>query len=64
MYNDSKSDNKGTKINEKADEVIEKLFKLLLTRYQNNLETSMGASNFIFGCAHVSKHNSVMKKKS
>ena len=40
----SQSDNKEIKINEKADEVIEKLYKFLLSRYQNNLETSMRGS--------------------
>ena len=33
----SKTDNKEININDKADEVIEKLFKSLLNRYQNNL---------------------------
>ena len=37
----SQSDKKEIKLNEKADEVIEKLFKFLLSRYQSNLETSM-----------------------
>ena len=31
-----------------ADYVINKLFKLLCSRYQENLETSMKGSNFIF----------------
>ena len=44
----SKSDNKEIKINGKADEVIEKLFKSLLNKYQNNLETLMKGSDFIF----------------
>ena len=34
----SKSDSKEIKISDKADEVIEKLFKSLLNRYQNNVE--------------------------
>ena len=37
----SKSDNRKIKINVKADEIIEKAFKSLLNRYQNNLEASM-----------------------
>ena len=49
----SKSDNKEIETNEKADEVIEKLFKFLLSRYQNNLEISMRGSGFIFDCVHV-----------
>ena len=32
----SKSDNKEIMMNNKVDEVIEKLFKSLLNRYQNN----------------------------
>ena len=43
-----KSDNKEIKNNDKADEVIERPFKLLLNRYQNNLETSISGSDFIF----------------
>ena len=49
----SKSDNKEIKINDKADEVIEKLFESLLNRCQNNLETSMRSSGFIFDCVHL-----------
>ena len=49
----SKSDNKETKTNHKADEVIEKLFKTFLDRYQNDLETSIRGSNFIFDCVHL-----------
>ena len=45
----SKSDDKEIKINDKADEV----FKSLLNRYQNNLETSMRGSDFIFDCVHL-----------
>ena len=46
----SKSDDKKIKINEKVGEVIKKNFKSLLKRYQNNLETSMRGSDFIFDC--------------
>ena len=35
-------------INDKANEVIEKKFQLLLSRYQIGLETSMRGSDFIF----------------
>ena len=45
----SKSDDKEIKINDKAD----KVFKSLLNRYQNNLETSMRGSDFIFDCVHL-----------
>ena len=45
---DLKSDKKEIMINDKADEVNEKLFKSLLNRYQNNLETSMKGSGFVF----------------
>ena len=40
----AKSDNKEIKMNDKADKVIQKLFKTLLNRYQNNLETSTRGS--------------------
>ena len=36
--------------NNKADEVIEKLFKAALHRYQIGLETSMRGKEFIFDC--------------
>ena len=35
-------------VNDKANEVIEKKFQLLLSRYQIGLETSMRGSDFIF----------------
>ena len=35
-------------INDKADEVIEELFQLLLSRYQIELETSMKRNEFVF----------------
>ena len=38
--------------NDKADEVIKKLFESLLNRYQNNLEESMQGSEFVFSYAH------------
>ena len=44
------TDNKENKINDKVEEVIQKLFKSLLNRYLNNLETSMRGSDFIFDC--------------
>ena len=49
----SKSDNKEIKINDKADEVIEKLFKSLLNRCQNNLETSVLCHQLIFSLIKV-----------
>ena len=48
-----KSDDKEININDKADEVIEKLSKFLLNRYQNKLETSMRGSDFILDCANL-----------
>ena len=45
---DSKVDNKEIKVNDKKDEIIGENFKLLLDKYQNNLETSMTGSDFIF----------------
>ena len=49
----SKSENKEAKIDEKEDEVIEKIFKSLFNKYQNNLETSMRGSSFILDCVHL-----------
>ena len=40
-------------VNGKADEVIEKLFKSHLNRYQIELETSIRGSDFIFHCVHL-----------
>ena len=40
-------------IYDKADEVIEEFFQLLLSRYQSRLETLMTGSDFIFDCAHL-----------
>ena len=49
----SESDNKEMEINYKADEAIEKVFKSLLKRYENNLETPLGSSDFLFDCVHL-----------
>ena len=49
----SKSDNIEIKINHKAGEVIQKLFKSLLNRYQNDLKTSMRGSDFTFDCVDL-----------
>ena len=40
-------------INDKEDDVIEKNFQSLLSRYQIRLETSMKGSGFIFGCLNL-----------
>ena len=40
-------------INEKADEVIEKCFEVLLNRYQIGLQTLTRGSDFIFDCVHI-----------
>ena len=53
MCNSFINDNEEIKINNKADEVIEKLFESLLSRYQNNVETSMRGSDFIFDCVYL-----------
>ena len=47
-----KSDNIENMINDDADEVIEQLFKLLQTRYQNNFEDSMKGIEFVFDYVH------------
>ena len=44
----SKSDNIEIMINDKADEVMERLFKSLENKYQNNLEKQMKGSEFFF----------------
>ena len=49
----SKSDNIKIMINDKADEVIEELFKSLRNRYQSNLEKSMKGSEFVFDHIHL-----------
>ena len=49
----SKSDSIEIMINDKADEVIEKLFQSLLSRYQIGLEISMKDSDVMFGCVHL-----------
>ena len=38
---------------DKEDDVIEKIFQFLLSRYQIRLETSMKGSGFIFGCLNL-----------
>ena len=38
---------------DKAGEVIENLFELLLKRYQVGLETSMSRSGVTFHCVHL-----------
>ena len=49
----SKSDNIEIMINDKANEVVEELFQLLLHRYPIGLETSMKGSQFVFDCVHL-----------
>ena len=45
-----KSDNIEILTHDKIEEVIKELFKLLLSRYQIDLKTSLKSSDFIFGC--------------
>ena len=40
-------------INDKADEVIEELFKSFFNRYQTNLEKSMKGGEFLFNYVHL-----------
>ena len=49
----SKSDNIEFLIYDNANEVIEELFKSLLSRYQIGLETSMSGIYFLFDCVHL-----------
>ena len=48
-----RSDNIEMMIDDKADEVIEELFRSLLCRYQIGLEMSLRGSDFIFDCVHL-----------
>ena len=50
----SKNDNMEIMINDKADEVIAKLFQLLLSTWQIGLETSVRGRDFIFDCFYLS----------
>ena len=43
-------------INDEVGEVIEKFFKSLLNRYQNNLEKSMKGSDFVFDYVYLLYH--------
>ena len=49
----SKSDNIEIMIKDKTNEVIEKLFDLLLNKYKIGLETLMRDSDFIYDCVHL-----------
>ena len=49
----SKSGKIEVMINDKADEVIEELFQLRLSRYQIEYETSTKGGDFISDCAHL-----------
>ena len=49
----SESDNIEIMMNDKADEVKDKLFQSLPTKFQNGLETSMNVGDFIFDCIHL-----------
>ena len=49
----SKSNNIEIMINDEPDGVIEELFRLLLSKYQIGLETSLRSSEFVFDCVHV-----------
>ena len=49
----SKSNNIEIMVNYKADEVIEEIFQLLLSRNYIGLETSMKGSEFVFNCVRL-----------
>ena len=51
-----KSGNIEIMINNKADEVTEEFFQLLLSRYQIELETSIKGSDFTFDSFHLLYH--------
>ena len=48
-------------IYDKADDVIEECFELLLNRCQIGLETSIRGSDFTFTCVHL-LYNKCLKK--
>ena len=48
-----KNDNVEIKIDDKADEIIEKNFQSLLFRYDIGLETSMKSNDVVFNCIHL-----------
>ena len=50
---DMKSDNIETMINDKENEVREKLFQWLVPRYPHGVETSMKGSNCVFDFVHL-----------
>ena len=52
----SKSDNREIMINGEADEVIRKLFKSLLNRYQIGLEKLIKGSEFVFFLLYYKCH--------
>ena len=49
----SKSDNIEIMINDKRDDVIDKIFHSILCRYKNGLETPIRDANFTFHCVHL-----------
>ena len=49
----SKSDNREIIINDKADEVIEKLLKSFLDKHQSSLGTSNKSNDFVFDWVHL-----------
>ena len=49
----SKSDNIKIMINNKANEVIKELFKLIKNKYQNNLEELMKGNDFVSNCFYL-----------
>ena len=49
----SKSDNIEIVIYDKANKAIEKLFELLLNRYQIELQISVKSSDYIFDCINL-----------
>ena len=58
----SKGDNIEFMINYEADEVAEKLFQSLLSRYQIRVETSMKDSEFVFDCVNILYYKCHKKK--
>ena len=49
----SKSDDIKIMINNKANEVIKELFKLIKNKYQNNLEELMKGNDFVSNCFYL-----------
>ena len=49
----SKNKNKGFMVHDNADDIVDTLFRKLLSRHQNSLQTSMRRSDFNFDSVQI-----------